>query len=503
MTDSESYSRILRSSSVIGAAALLNMLFGVLRTKVAAVLLGPAGVGIIGLYTTLVAAASTIAGLGIGTAGTRHIAAAVSRGDVSVISGARRALFWGSVWLSLLGAALVWLMREPLARAVLSDPSQAGSVGWLALGVALTVAGTSQGALLNGLRRIGDLARISALSGMLSAVLGIGAIWYWGEEGVLVLVLAGPLASFLFGYLYVARLSQVRPASDPWTGHLRQLIRLGMALMLAGLVGTLAQLAMRVLVDRELGASALGHFQAVWLISMIYVSFVLQAMASDFYPRLTGVIHDNTATNRVVNEQTEVALLLSGPVLLAMLGFAPWVIDALYTREFQPAANVLRWQVLGDILKVASWPLGFIILAAGDGRTFLVSESISFLVLVALTALGIPWLGLEATGIAFVVMYALYLPWVYWLAHRRSGFRWVPAVRRLLLMQLMAALAVQITIHWSEMAGALLGASLSLVLAAHSIGRLAQMTNLGGSIGRAGAIVRRVLMKLGVWHEQE
>ena len=47
-------------------------------------------------------------------------------------------------------------------------------------------------------------------------------------------------------------------------------------------------------------------------------------MGTDYYPRLTATIHDPVATNRLVNEQTEVALLLAGPVLLAMLALAPW-----------------------------------------------------------------------------------------------------------------------------------------------------------------------------------
>ena len=38
-----------------------------------------------------------------------------------------------------------------------------------------------------------------------------------------------------------------------------------------------------------------------------------------------------------------------------------------------------------DILKVASWPLGFIILAAGDGRTFMLAESLAIVVLAAVT----------------------------------------------------------------------------------------------------------------------
>ncbi len=111
---------------------------------------------------------------------------------------------------------------------------------------------------------------------------------------------------------------------------------------------------------------------------MTYIGFVLTAMGTDYYPRLTAAIHDHATVNRLVNEQTEVALLLAGPVFLAMLGLAPWVIQLLYSSRFRPAVDVLRWQMLGDVLKVASWPLGFIILAAGDGRTFMLTESLAW-----------------------------------------------------------------------------------------------------------------------------
>ena len=46
-----SYHRILRSTSIIGGASFINIAIGVLRTKVLAVLLGPAGVGLASLYT--------------------------------------------------------------------------------------------------------------------------------------------------------------------------------------------------------------------------------------------------------------------------------------------------------------------------------------------------------------------------------------------------------------------------------------------------------------------
>ena len=104
---------------------------------------------------------------------------------------------------------------------------------------------------------------------------------------------------------------------------------------------------------------------------MTYLGFVLGAMGTDYYPRLSACIHDPAAACRLVNEQTEVALLLTAPALIALLAVSPWLIPLLYTAEFAPAVGILHFQLLGDLLKVMSWPLGFVILAAGAGRTFI------------------------------------------------------------------------------------------------------------------------------------
>ena len=54
--------------------------------------------------------------------------------------------------------------------------------------------------------------------------------------------------------------------------------------------------------------------------------------------------------------------------------------------------------------------MGFIILATGDGRTFMLTESLAMLVFVGLTWIGLPLVGIEAAGMAFIGMYALLLP---------------------------------------------------------------------------------------------
>lgn len=490
MTESSSYRTILRSSSIIGGASVINIVAGLARMKVAAVLLGPAGVGLIGLYLNLIQTAAAVASLGVGNVGTRQIAAAQAAGGGEAVDRTRRALFWLTMVLAIGGGSLFWVSSNWIARIVLDDPTRAGEVGWLSLGVALSVATGSQGALLTGLRRVGDVARVSAGAGVTGAVLSVLLLWLWGADGLLALVLLGPAMTFLFGLFYVTRLGPPasRAAGLPdMAGEWRAMVRLGIPFMVSGLVTILGFLVARVLVQRELGADALGHFQAAWAVGSTYLGFVLGAMGTDYYPRLTGAISDPVAASRLVNEQTEVALLLCAPVLLVMLGGAPWVIHLLYSAEFGPAIEILRWQLLGDILKVMSWPLGFVLLAAGAGKTYVVTESLGIGVFVLAVFVGLPLFGVTATGLAFLLLYLAYLPLVLWLGGRRIGFRWTRAVRLQACVVIGAALAVVFVAHWSDVAAAGLGAILAVGTATWALLRL---SSLSGASGRLGRFVR-------------
>lgn len=462
----------MRSSSIIGGASVINIVIGLVRTKLAAMLLGPAGIGLIGLYSNLVGTASTVAGLGFGNVGTRQIAEAAGTGDAQKIATARRALFWGTMGLALLGALAFWLLRAPLAIHVLGKPLLVGEVGWLALGVALTVAAASQNALLRGLRRVSDIARVSISSALVSTGLGVGSLVLWGRNGLLVYVLVAPLASFLMGHWFVRKVPKLEGGRHSRVGEMAEqwsvMARLGFAFMVAGLAGTVGALVVRSLVQRELGEPALGHFQAAWAISMQYIGFVLGAMGTDFYPRLTAVINDHAAVNTLVNEQTEVALLLAAPAVLAMTALAPWVIDLLYTNQFTEAVDILRWQLLGDVLKIASWPLGFILLAAGAGRVFVVSEWTAAMIFAGTTYMLLPAIGISATGISFFCMYLGYLALVYGLARHRTGFRWRRSVALLAIgVFTLAGVIALVSWRWP-----LLGATIGL-LASPTAGILA------------------------------
>ena len=503
MSEANSYRTILRSSSIMGAASVANVVIGLVRMKIVAVLLGPAGIGFVGLLLSLMQTAAAVAAMGLGSVGVRQIAEAHGEGKTGTIAIAKSALLWGTLVLAALGAGAVFLSRETIARLVLADASQSGNVGWLAVGVALTVASGSQGALLNGMRRLGDLAWLQIASALASSVLGVGALLLWGEGGLIGFVLSAPLATFVLGHYFVARSARVQAPPAAWreiAAQWRVMIPLGAAFMVSGLVTAGGFLVVRSLVQRQLGAEDLGYFQAAWAIGMTYLGFVLGAMGTDYYPRLSACIKDPAAACKLVNEQTEVALLLTAPAMIAVLALSPWLVRLLYTNEFGPAAEILRWQLLGDLLKVMSWPLGFVILAAGAGRTFIFSESVGLAVYVAGVALGVTLAGVAATGMAFLAMYAVYTPVVYWLARREIGFRWTRSVVAHGVFFFAVACGVSALGRWSEPMAAVIGLAAAVLIGLYALGRLGRMAELSGPLGRLAALARSSTERLGFRH---
>lgn len=419
-TPMSSHRQILRATSIIASSSVANLLIGLVKTKAAALILGPVGIGQIGLLINLLTTAATFAGLGVSMAAVRQIAA--TKGSAN----ARVALFWQSIALGAVGGMVVYALRLPLAQFVLNSAESASAVGWLGLAVAMTVVSAAQLALLNGLRRLGDLARAQILGAVVGAVLGLCALWIWRSDGMTAFVISGPLGMMLGGFLFTMRLpSPFRGVEWRQVGRdMLAMIRLGIPLMLGGLVAPLGLLSVRALVVDHLGPVRLGEFTAAWTISVTYLAVVLQAMGSEYFPRLSEKIGDVAATRTHVDRQTEISLLLALPILLAMQAAAPLVLNLLYSSQFTAGSAMLRWLIVADVLKLASWPMAFLILAQGRGVTFMLLEIATAAILPAITWVLIGQYGIFGIGIAYFVMYGFYLIATLSFAWSSIGFPW-------------------------------------------------------------------------------
>lgn len=444
--DRSRYRESLRSSAIVGGSSAINMLIGLVRTKVMAMLLGPAGVGLIGALTSIVDLARTLAELGINNSGVRQIAESVGTGDTARIARTATVLRRVALALGLLGGLLLAAMAVPVSTVTFGDQRFTWAVAFLGLALFFRLVADAQAALLQGMRRIGDLARINVYSALASTLLAIACVFWLGENGIVLGLVGGAAASLAvsWGYSRRARISAVTVPRDELLREARALLRLGLAFMTSALLTVGAAYIVRLILIRGDGLEGAGLYQAAWAVGSLFVSFVLQAMGTDFYPRLVAAASNDTECNRLVNEQAMVSLLMAGMGVVATLTLAPWVVTLLYSEKFAAATELLRWICLGMALRVVTWPLGYILVAKGKQAQFVTADLLWTVMNVGLTWLCFGWFGLTGAGVAFFASYLLHVVVVYPMCRSVSGFRWSRQTGRVALAFVVVIAAVHV-----------------------------------------------------------
>jgi len=486
----DSYQQILRSSSIVGGAQAANYVIGLVRVKIIAMLLGTAGVGLIGLYASAIALVGTVSSLGVNSSAIREIVRAYGKSDPEEAARAviiLRRVCWAT---GLFGWALAVLFCQSISVAMTGSSEHAWAIAVLGSTLLLSAIGLGQLALLQGLRRIGDLARANVLGSLAGSIATIIIYFALGESGIVPAMIAVALVSLGCSYWFARRVVAASVSVDlaeTWRGF-RRLIGLGLAFMWSAVLVAGLDIFTRAIITRQFGVEGAGIYQAAWALSGVFASFVLSAMGADFYPRLTSAIHDEALAARAVNEQTEIGVLLALPGLLAALAFAPLVIKLLYTPPFLPAADLLPWMALGVFGRVISWPMGFVQLAKGASRWFAATET----VFAGLQGILTFWLverhGTVGAAYAFAANYGFYTAAMLWLTRRLIGFSWSHEARKLILAAsgiVVAAFAARFIA--SEFLSLIAGGALTLA------GTLFSLRGLARRLGPENNFIKQVV----------
>jgi PST family polysaccharide transporter len=431
-TEKHTYAQILKSTALIGGSSALNIAVGIVRTKAMAVLLGPAGFGLMGLFGSIADVAQSIAGMGVNNSGVRQIAVAVGTGDSERIARTVVVLRRISILLGILGAVLLVILSRQVSNLTFGNDQHAPAVALLSIAVFFRLVSAGQGALIQGMRRISDLARMGVQGALFGTIISIPMVYFLREEGVAPALVGVAAMSVVTSWWY-SRKVQIQPPELTRSQSRQEavsLLKLGFAFMASGFLVLGAAYAVRIIVVRQVGLEAAGFYQSAWTLGGLYVGFILQAMGADFYPRLTAVSRDNAECNRLVNEQAQVSLLLAGPGVIATLTFTPIVIALFYSAKFEAAEGVLRWICLGMSLRVITWPMGFIIVAKGEQNVFFWTELTWTFVNVSLSWICVSCFGLNGAGIAFFGSYIFHGLMTYPVVRWLSGFRWSVENRR-------------------------------------------------------------------------
>ena len=266
-------------------------------------------------------------------------------------------------------------------------------------------------ALIQGYRRLKEMAVISILGGLSSLLFAVPLYYFFGENAIVPALLVLAVIPVFLARFFVRRINFefVKQSFRQTIEYGKPMIKLGFAMMSSGLVLMISIWLVRLEVQNSYGVEGVGQFQAGWGVTTVYLQLIFQAMSRDFYPRLSGLVDQQESMTSLVNEQIHLSLLIGAPLILAAIVFAPYIINILYSNAFTSAIPQMQWLALGTLFKVLSWPLGFVLLALKKSKVYFIVESLWGISFWILSKFALARWGIDGIGIAFSISYLLYL----------------------------------------------------------------------------------------------
>ena len=438
--------QILRATVVLGSSSVVSVLVGVISAKAWAIMVGPSGLGLLGLLQGLVGLAGLVAGLGVGAGLVRAGASALARSEHRQLAALRKAA-WLLLWLAGSLAVLILLVfRVPISELILGGAQYATSVVLMGLALLFTLATGIQISILNAYHRVSALAKVGILKSVLASGASLLCVWWWGEQGIAPAIIATSITGWAVTRYFLEREVEHAPVHlsyEEVSAAARSLLRFGAPYTASMLVWTVVQLAIPALVLHALGKESVGFYQAAMVIAINYPSFLLAAMVHDYYPRLSAVSDQPVVLAQLVNQQNRLVLVLTAPLILVLLALAPYLIPLAYSHEFYPAVALLEWHLVGDLFKFTSWTMGYVILARSNSWMYFRAELISGAAYMLTTWAGIRWFGLSGLGIGFMISCVIYYL-VVWIHMRREiNLVWTTQNRKMMLGTLLAIMLIQ------------------------------------------------------------
>lgn len=482
-----SYRSIFKANSLFGGIQLYQIVIQVIRSKIVAVLIGTAGMGISGLYSSALSLVQSLTSLGLASSAVRDVSEAHGSGDQSRINltvSVLRRLVWAT---GLLGVVSVLVFSPLLSKTSFGDYSHTLAFCVLSVTMLIGQLSTGQSVILQGMRKLKELALVSAIGTTLGLVITAPLYYFWETKGIVPALVLTSFASLVVSWLYTRKLNieDVKLSFKQVVKEGGLMAKLGIAMTISGVLSTGCSYIIRFVIRDTGGLGEVGLYNAGFVILNTYVGMVFTAIGTDFFPRLAAVNKDNQKCTKLVNEQGEIGMILLCPLLLLCLFFMPLVIRIIYTEEFLPANHYIQWALLGIDLRMFSWVIAYQFVAKAETKLFIVNETVSNVYSLILGIIGYKIGGMSGLGIAFTVSYAIYSLQVYVIARIRYDFQLTGAFARICMVTCtIMVIALFINFYLSGLVRAILGGTVILIGALFAIIEMNKRMDIIGVIRR-------------------
>ena len=466
------YRSLFKATSLFGGLQVYQILISIVKSKFIAILLGPVGVGIQGLLQSGTEVIRTLTTFGLSQSAVREVSEAAGNNDedrVKLVTSVINKL----VWLTgLLGTVVVMVLSPYLSQSLFGNYDYTLPFIFLSITLLLEQLSSGQKVILQGLRKLKELAKASAWGSTIGLIVSIPIYYLFGVNGIVPTLILSSITTVLLSWAYSKQYTKNCPRVTVRQTFKegRTMLAMGIAMSVSNILITVCAFVLRSYISNNGGTEIVGYYTAGFTIVTTYFSMIFNALATDYYPRLAAVNSDNKKCRDLSNDQGDIASLIMTPLLLICLVFMPLILQVLYSDKFLEANAFVTWAVVGMLFKLASWLIAFQFIAKGETKLYIINETLLNSYTLALSLLGYKYAGLAGLGVAYSLSNVLYFIQVFVIAKVRYEYHFSSSFARLFIGQnLLVAICILVVLYVNTVGTYVLGSTIIIVSIIYSL----------------------------------
>lgn len=385
-------------------------LFGI--NKVLAVMVGPSGYAIVGQFQNLVQMLTTFSSGAVTTGVTKYTAE--KKDDLGFIHGLWKTAGTISIIGSLITGTLLVVFSRSLSLYFLKDENYQNVFYWLAGSLIFFVFNSFLLSIMNGKKEI-KIYVAANISGSLLSLLSVYIFSsVWGLEGSLIALAVYQSIAFVVTFFLILRLPWFKLsylAGAIQKQHLIGLSHFTLMSLAAAVCLPSSHLVVRSFLIEHLSPEAAGEWEGLTRLSSAYLMFLTTTLSVYFLPRMSEI---KTKKETVTELNYILKYLIPGLIISIcfIYFFRNLIISVLFSDKFIFIEQLIGIQLIGDFFKMLGWTMGYILIARGLTKEFVISEILFSLTFIAFSYYAVDSIGLIGMSYAHLlnyIFYALYL----------------------------------------------------------------------------------------------
>ncbi len=400
---------LLKTSVLSFIATVVKLFAGLVINKAVAVYIGPSGLAIVGQFQNFSQLIMTAAQGAINTGVTKYTA------EYSKESERIPILFSTASKISLFSSAIVGIglviFSNFSSEYFLKNNHYSYIFVIFGCTIVLFAVNSLLLSILNGLKEIKTWVSINIIQSIYSLIFTTVFIILLGLDGALIALVTNQSVIFFIVLWMLRKHSVIKLENFKKSFDILEAKKLGgfalMAITSAASV-PVSHLIIRNYIGDNFGWNAAGYWQAIWYISTMYLSVITNVLSIYYLPRLSEITNKAELRKELWQGYRiimPIVIIMSVTIFL-LKDFIVWL---LFTTDFAPMRNLFLWQLIGDIVRIASLLIAHLMLAKAMVKTFISTEIIFSLSFIFISMGLLNKYGLVGMSYSFTINYTLYL----------------------------------------------------------------------------------------------